>query len=155
MKCPVELISVILFAAGIALLCTGCGCARIDCAPAFDTLIFTYTDENGTDLLAGPEKNYDEEDLRLVVFGVDGEPLYSDVAVYEIGTDAAFAYAELRVNASRQYLEVLGTVTDTLDFSFAIVRDICCGEGWRITQILLNGELAADEGNVVSVVERG
>ncbi len=122
------------------------------CLGPYEGLYFTfrYADSNGNDLLYGATQKYDVTDIRIYAFDSSNDKIFAKLSTYKgISTvDVSLPYI-----IERSFLEVDGTVTDTLDFSFTSRTDKCCGTSFRIETAAVNGTPYLDDQPMV-IIER-
>jgi hypothetical protein len=127
---------------GIGLLgLIGCdNCNKLDCVTAFDTFQFKYVSKRNEDLVGGTTKKYNVDDIKVYSTTAENRKIDAHIYVYNLSTpDLSVVEVYLNSNEERFFLEMKGTITDTLDFRFNEHHSKCCGTITRIQAIRLNG----------------
>lgn len=138
--------------AAIATILVSCRCANLDCTPPYDTFVFTYVTQNNEDLLSGPAKKYDLEDIKVYSFDANNDKKFANLNLESTSNPYGVRVFVMQY-MERSFLEINNKVTDTLDLKFSLRNSECCGIIPTITQIKLNGVLQ-NKDSQITIVER-
>jgi|GEM_PF-6469662 len=121
---------------------SACDCNNVDCEPSNPELYFHYVSSDTIDLLDGPAKKYDPEDLRLATVDTEtGDSIFSTFRVEPLEDSLSLAVTPIETFNARWFLQVNKKVTDTVDLVYRTVNTHCCGKYTNITTVTLNGDV--------------
>jgi len=123
----------------LSILLIGC-CSNVDCGNGFPTLNFRYLTEGGEDLLGGTSKKYEFTDLKFFAFDEFRNKQFLEIYFSMDTTIISTGQIYIRpLYSERWFLEIQGSVTDTLDFKYDTLEGRCCGPQTIIKELYING----------------
>ena len=140
----------------LSVITFGC-CSNIDCADGRAILNFSYLSQDGDDLLNGQFKKYDVTDINIYSIEPSGSKQFLNIEFKtEQGSPSVGSGVFTTLN-DRWFVELTGTLTDTLDIKFKTNDGGCCGVQTWIDTLDLNGidtSLGLYGSEILNVVER-
>lgn len=132
-------IALLILVSIFVISCDNCG--NLDCMPGENLLqLRLLNNSNGEDLLFGPNKAYNSQDLKFYSLnGNDTIPLTEIVskAPAGLGYDSSI-FVQFHPNSEQVYMHLNNSDTDTIAVSFHQSESKCCGSVAVLDQFLYN-----------------
>lgn len=82
---------------------------------------------------------YDFLDIRIYALGATGNKEYANIEFGSLLNGNSVGSVYLTESSNRWFLEVMGSVTDTLDVKLKTLDGRCCGTQSWVDELSLNG----------------
>lgn len=113
---------------------------------------FNYISKNNEDLLGGTSQKYSTDEVKFYSLSKDKRKMFHDISIIsQPAPDLSIVEVYLRSNFERNYLELKGVVTDTIDFRLSESDSKCCGVITTIQEIQLDGIVYTNDTPIIII----